>query len=131
MVEHRWIRPDRGVRWVHLEINPRFDASGCCIGLFGTTQDITERRTSEDALKRAREQLIDAVESISEGFVLFDREDRYVLTNSKYREMYPIMADIFTPRSTYEAMVHTGIARGMWETDGDPEEFAKWHRAAS
>ena len=97
-------------------------------GLFGTTQDITDR-------KRAEEQLIEAIEAVSEGFVLFDRDDRYVLTNTKYREMYPELVDMFVPGTPYETMLRTGIARRLWVIEGDPEEWVRqeieWHRTAT
>jgi PAS domain S-box-containing protein len=132
-VEIRWVRPDAETRWIHMGLSPKYDADGTYLGLFGTTQDITERKQAEEALRAARQQLIDAVESIPEGFVLFDRDDRYVLTNTRYREMYPDMVDAFVPGTAYEEMVRIGIARGTWKIDGDPEEFARrivaWHRA--
>ena len=89
-IENRWVLSDGETRWVHIELRPKHGAAGEYLGLFGTTQDITDR-------KRAEEQLIDALEAISEGFVLFDRDDRYVLTNTKYREMYPELVDMFAP----------------------------------
>ena len=103
-------------------------------GIVGLRTDITERKKSEEALKAAQHQLADAIESISEGFALFDRDDCYVLTNSKYREMYPNMADMFAPGISFEAMVRTSVERRTWTLDGDPEGWARWmvewHRAA-
>jgi PAS domain S-box-containing protein len=90
MSEVRWVRPTGEIRWVHIEMSPRFDDdNGAFVSLFGTTQDITERKQAEEALKAAQRQLTDAVESISEGFVLFDADDRYVLTNTNYRPAFP------------------------------------------
>jgi PAS domain S-box-containing protein len=127
-VETRWVRPDGETRWVHIELSPEYGADGICLNLFGTTQDITD-------YKRAEQRLIDAIESVSEGFVLFDRDDRYMLTNTKYREMYPNIADKFAPGISYEEMVRLGIDHGTWLIDGDPEEFARrlvrWHRACA
>jgi len=126
-VESRWVRPDGEIRWVNIELRPKYGAAGEYLGLFGTAQDITDRR-------RAEQQLTDAIEAISEGFVLFDRDDRYVLTNTKYREMYPELADMFAPGTPYETMLRTGIARGLWVIEGDPEQWVRreieWHRAA-
>jgi len=116
-------------RWIRLAARRTRDG-----GVVGIRADITERKRSEEALEAARQQLIDAIEAISEGFVLFDRDDRYVLTNSKYREMYPNMVDMFAPGVTFEAMVRTSVGRRTWTLDGDPEGWARWmlawHRAA-
>ena len=127
-IENRWVRSDGETRWVHIELRPKHGAAGEYLGLFGTTQDITDRR-------RAEEQLIDAIEAISEGFVLFDRDGRYLLTNTKYREMYPELVDVFAPGTPYETMLRAGIARRLWVIEGDAEEWIRreieWHRAAS
>jgi PAS domain S-box-containing protein len=133
-LEHRWVRPDGEIRWVHVDISSQYDAEGTCLRLLGTAQDITERKEAEQALEAARQQLVDAIESISDGFVLFDRDDRYVLTNSKYREMYPGMVDMFATATSFETMVRASVARRTWTLDGDPEGWAswmlEWHRAA-
>jgi PAS domain S-box-containing protein len=127
-IENRWVRSDGETCWVHIELRPKHGAAGEYLGLFGTTQEITDRR-------RAEEQLTDAIEAISEGFVLFDRDDRYLLTNTKYREMYPELVDVFAPGTPYETMLRAGIARRLWVIEGDPEEWLRreieWHRAAS
>ena len=65
-------------------------------------RDITEKKRAEESLQRsemeasrARQQLLDAIEAIPDGFVLFDENDRLVLCNSVYRGMYPgLEADI-------------------------------------
>ena len=41
------------------------------------------------------------IESISEGFVLYDPQDRLVLSNSKFRELYPKIADVVVPGITF------------------------------
>lgn len=51
-----------------------------------------EERTAELAgaeaiASEARSQLTDAIESISEGFALYDREDQLVVANGRYREI--------------------------------------------
>jgi PAS domain S-box-containing protein len=127
-VEHRWVRHGGEIRWVHTELRPQYDAEGNYLGLFGATQDVTDH-------KRAEQRLIDAIEAISEGFVLFDRDDRYVLTNMKYREMLPGMADMLVPGTPYERILRIGVERGVFAVDGDPEEWVRrtlaWHRACA
>ena len=59
--------------------------------------DITELRRAEAARRASEQRLIDAIESSSEGFALFDAEDRLVLCNGHYRELYPGLADMVVP----------------------------------
>jgi PAS domain S-box-containing protein len=125
-VEARWLRSDGESRWVQTELTPKHDADGKYLGLFGTAQDISDH-------KRAEQQLVDAIDAISEGFVLFDRDDRYVLTNTKYREMVPPIADVLVPGTPYETMLRIGVERGIFAVEGDPEEWVgrtlEWHRS--
>jgi PAS domain S-box-containing protein len=125
-VEARWVRADGESRWVQNELSPKHNADGKFLGLFGTAQDVSQ-------YKRAEQQLIDAIEAISEGFVLFDRDDRYVLTNTTYREMVPPIADLLVPGTPYETILRIGVERGIFAVEGDPEEWVgrtlEWHRA--
>jgi len=60
---------------------------------------------------RALREIVDA---ISEGFVLYDSDDRLVLCNERYRELYAISADIIVPGNTFEQIVRTGAERGQY-----------------
>jgi PAS domain S-box-containing protein len=132
--EVRFVRPDGEIRWVQIQMRAHYDAAGRFVRLFGTTQDITERKQAEDAVKAAREQLIDAIEAFSEGFVLFDRDDRFVLTNTNYRRFYADRMDLFEPGTRYEDMLRRSLARGRDHLGGeDPEAWIRrmvaWHQA--
>jgi signal transduction histidine kinase len=66
----------------------------------------------------------DAVESISEGFQMYDHEDRLVLCNSKFREMYSLAADMFIVGHKFEEILRAGVARGQYpEALGRSEEW--------
>lgn len=63
-------------------------------GIVSTFTDITEIKEKEEAVSElarkselAHNRLLDAVEAIGQGFVLFDSEDRLVLHNKKYLEV--------------------------------------------
>jgi signal transduction histidine kinase/CheY-like chemotaxis protein len=62
---------------------------------------------------QARRRLTDALESISEGFFIYDADDRMVLCNSRYRELYPGMADVYRPGLEFEEMLRTVVERGI------------------
>jgi signal transduction histidine kinase len=60
--------------------------------------------------------LVDAIESISEGFALFDRDDRLVLCNSRYRDLlYPGMADLMEPGTPFATIIRRAAERGLVE----------------
>src|ERR1700681_1603552 len=63
------------------------------------SQELSSKELAEarDKATQAQTRLTDALGSISEGFVLFDADDRMVLCNSRYRELYPAVADILQP----------------------------------
>jgi signal transduction histidine kinase/YesN/AraC family two-component response regulator len=83
-----------------------------------------ERRRSEDALSRARGQLMDALESLDAGLVMFGPDERMIACNAKHKELYAQVADKLVPGTTYEeflralyvtgAMAHTGLSEDMW-----------------
>lgn len=56
--EFRIVRSSDGeVRWLHAVGEPERDADGQVVALFGTVQDITERKLAVLALERSREEL--------------------------------------------------------------------------
>ena len=88
-------------------------------------------------IARARQRLVDAIESISEGFALYDRDDRLVLCNSRYRDLlYPGLADVMEPGTPFATIIRHAAERGLVEeAEGRVEEWVAErlasHRAAS
>jgi adenylate cyclase len=65
-------------------------------------------------IREARGRLTDAIESISEGFSLYDADDRLVLCNSRYRELlYPGLSDTITPGMSFETIIRQAVDRGL------------------
>ena len=56
-VDYRVVRPDGEVRYVHSDGDVTWDADGRPLRMFGTMQDITERKQAEERLARYRDQL--------------------------------------------------------------------------
>lgn len=80
-------------------------------------RDVTERRRAETVAIAARNMLMDAIESISEGFVVFDARERLVLCNSKFRDLYRASAAALVPGSTLEDMLRVGVLNGQYDLD--------------
>jgi PAS domain S-box-containing protein len=53
-IEHRLVRPDGEVRTIHSVGTVKRDTSGRPYEMFGTAQDITDRKRSEEALKQSQ-----------------------------------------------------------------------------
>ncbi len=62
----------------------------------------------------AQTQLMEAIESISEGFSLYDADDRLLLVNSKYRQMRHSIAHLMVPGVLFEELLRAGVKQGMY-----------------
>ncbi|HKX09202.1 MAG TPA: CHASE domain-containing protein [Stellaceae bacterium] len=116
---------DNGER-LHMLVSgkPVFDSGGNFTGYRGTATDETKAVTALARAEHAEALLRDAIESISEGFVIFDHEDRFVMCNETYRKIYPDSVDQFVPGTRFEDMVRDGIAKGQYrEAVGREEEW--------
>jgi signal transduction histidine kinase/DNA-binding response OmpR family regulator len=72
-----------------------------------------------------------AIEAIPDGFVLFDREDRLLTCNQRYRDIHPESADILRPGVTFEDILRHGLARGKYaEAVGREAEWLSGRMAA-
>jgi adenylate cyclase len=66
-------------------------------------------------LQTVERRLTDAIESISEGFVLYDADDRLILCNSTYSELlYPGLVTP-SPGTSYETIIRSAAQRGTIE----------------
>jgi PAS domain S-box-containing protein len=74
---------------------------------------VIERQRATQALRASQQQLMDALESISEGFALFDGDDRLVLCNSRHRELYQDLDDLFVAGTPFSVLARTAAERGV------------------
>jgi signal transduction histidine kinase/DNA-binding response OmpR family regulator/HAMP domain-containing protein len=73
---------------------------------------IAERKRLEEETERQQRTIQTAIETISEGFALFDASDRLVLANSKYIDMFPGVAK--TGRR-FSEILEAAVERGLVE----------------
>jgi PAS domain S-box-containing protein len=134
VAEFRILHPERGERWILHRGLGRRDDTGRVYRMAGSISDITERKHAEAELERANreteethQRFVDALEATSEGFVVFDEEDRIALCNSKYRQFFVEGASeevggLVRPGTSFEELIRAGFRYGMFPEAGDDEE---------
>jgi two-component system cell cycle sensor histidine kinase PleC len=70
--------------------------------LVGIVIDITEQKLADRLNQEAELRLKDAIENISEAFVLWDANNRLVMCNSKYQQFHSLPAGRCLPGTPYE-----------------------------
>jgi signal transduction histidine kinase/CheY-like chemotaxis protein/HPt (histidine-containing phosphotransfer) domain-containing protein len=65
-----------------------------------------------------------AIDTLGEGFVIFDQNDRLVYCNERFGSYYPTIADLFVPGCRFEDVLREGIKRGQYRVA--PAEEDTW-----
>jgi PAS domain S-box-containing protein len=87
--------------------------------------DITPLRQAEQARKQSEQRLTEAIESISEGFSLYDANDQLVVCNSRYKKLlYSGIEDVVIPGTPFEMIIRAAAERGLVaDAEGRTEEW--------
>src|SRR6476660_3559189 len=123
-VEYRFRKKDDTYCWVNDEQRLIRSGDGQPIEVIGSWSDVTRRRDAELASRRSEQRLTDASETISEGFSLYDADDRLVICNSAYGTLlYPGLGTP-APGTLYETLVRNAASLGLVEdAKGRVEEW--------
>lgn len=103
--EYAHKNPDGNVMHIRVSGIPHFDEKGIFTGYRGTGSNITAQVEAETIAAHARRQLTDAIEGISDALILFDVDDRLVMCNSRYREIFSIIEDKLVPGLEFRKLV--------------------------
>ena len=128
--------PDGSVRHIRINGRPVFAEGGKFVGYRGTGSDVTEQKRDEQARlaliedkeheiqarqlaeierDQAMARLSEAIESISEGFAVWGADDRLVMCNSRYLEVFRQLSDILVPGMTFEDFLRMAVERGVYD----------------
>jgi PAS domain S-box-containing protein len=105
---------------------PMFDFDGTFMGYRGTATDSTAEVEARVAAMDAQALLQDAVESLSEGFILFDSNERITLVNKQFRELYEELSEYYVPGTSFEEISWRVAESGLVEAARGRE--ADWVR---
>jgi PAS domain S-box-containing protein len=92
---------------------PIFDDKGAVAQYVSVATDVTRIREMERVARAAETRLRAALESIPEGFAIFDESDRLVVANRPYAEMFAGLDDPAAIQGmSFEDLVRLSVARG-------------------
>lgn len=80
-LDHRIVRPDGEVRWVHEKAQVVRDSQGTPVRLVGIIQDISERKKAEEALRKSEEKWKIIFEFAPDACYLHDLQGTMVYAN--------------------------------------------------
>jgi PAS domain S-box-containing protein len=123
VAEYRFRKADGIYCWVSDEQHLVKDQNGNPLEVIGSWSEVTARKTAEQAaLAESEQRLTDAIETISEGFSLYDNEDRLVLGNAQYTELFDHGEGPPKPGTTFEEIIRRAVAHGLIEDAEGREE---------
>lgn len=67
------------------------------VRIIGVALDVTEERLAQARAQAAENRLRDAIESVSEAFVLWDRQGRLLMCNRNYRSVFSLEPKLLKP----------------------------------
>ncbi|MDP3176117.1 MAG: ATP-binding protein, partial [Phenylobacterium sp.] len=96
--------------------------------IIGVALDVTEERYAQARAQAAENRLRDAIESVSEAFVLWDRRGALLMCNQNYRNMFGLDAAMLRPgvaRQKINAIANLAIKRQIPASSGKGEREAE------
>jgi diguanylate cyclase (GGDEF)-like protein len=86
-----------------------------------TVQQREELRAAHDRAANDHALLDDAIDALPDGFALFDSDDRLLLCNRPYREIYRASAPAMVIGASFESIVRYGLERGQYPQAGNSD----------
>jgi PAS domain S-box-containing protein len=118
--EYRIVCPDGVYRWVRDHGIGVRGEDGRVTRLVGAVRDITDVKAAEEELDHAEKRLRGSLETISDGYLLVDAQDRVQLWNKRYLEIFgnatgSDIQDIVVKGKPFIDMIYDGYERGMFK----------------
>ncbi|GMG85238.1 hypothetical protein LNKW23_44550 [Paralimibaculum aggregatum] len=135
LAREEYATTELGDRILHTVKFPVFDAAGEISGVGAVVADVTEQTLARERAIEVEQRLLDAINILPDGFVLFDSDDRLVMCNDKFREIFARSAEIIEEGVSYEAFLRYGVRNGQFlDAEGQEEawvaECLERHRTA-
>ena len=83
--------------------------------LFFRLADRTAQATAFAEAEAAQQRLTTAIEALSDGFALYDSDDRLVICNETYRRIYLKSAHAMVPGTPFREILQAGLSGGEYK----------------
>ena len=101
-IDFRIVRPDGAIRHVHSAAEVQRDADGTPIRMRGVTQDITERKQAEEALRESEATNRVLFETMAQGVVFQDADGNIISANPAAETILGITFEQMTGRTSMD-----------------------------
>ncbi len=124
--------------WLEMNISPIRDAAGQVQKFIAVERDVTaaklrqqEFEIAKRTAEKAEQRLRAAIEAMSEGFAIYDENDRLVMANEAHLRLHSGIADLLKPGARFEDLMRSLVERGIVDPEGEnPEEWMAKQRKA-
>ncbi|MCJ8053035.1 EAL domain-containing protein [Shinella curvata] len=96
--------------WAHVVLDPIYDAGGALVGYAKITKDVTKEKADADRLAEVTKNLDLALENMTQGLCLFDKDERLLIANKRYSELFNFPEGRIQPGMTLREIVDQGVA---------------------
>ncbi len=115
--------PDGKTRDVQISYVPDISDEGQVRGFFSLVVDLTAHKQTEAALQETEAYLSGAIEGISEGFILYDPDERFIMCNEKFRSFYPRIENELVPGAKMADLARLSFECGAVKTGDENVEL--------
>lgn len=112
--EYRIRHADGTWRWVQDRARAIRSESGEVVMLEGLVLDIDARKQAEQQLAKMHETLFDAIQSVNDNLIIYDRDDRLVLYTRHLAEQYRHSEQYFRIGRTFEEIFRDVVESGSF-----------------
>ena len=103
-------------RWIR--IHETRTSAGTVVGVRLDVTDLVRQQQATESAQVQAEQahrlLEDAIEGLADGFAYFDPDDRLVVCNQRYRDIYQESSAAMVSGTRFDAILRYGLARGQY-----------------
>jgi diguanylate cyclase (GGDEF)-like protein len=82
--------------------------------LYARVKSCLDKKSLQDKIEKTRLQLDAALQSMEEGFAVFDKEDRLILANTRFCRLYSVSAEQVSQNLSYRSWLENNFNKHLY-----------------